>query len=274
MENINSFEYFNDIDKDNFAENGFIISKCDDQKLLDNFKNKISSWFCEKSGIEQALNLDDFLNNIHNFVKPEQINDIRMHIYSTLNSQPWSRPTFFSLARTMIEKIVGNELVMQNRINSSIMMPRDSGSNIPLHIDAHSGESPFQVVLWLPLTNIWGSKGMYILPPEANDYANKHFKSWIENGGREKVFDEIKEDLIWLEIPYGSYILFSSNLFHGSVINNTNETRWSFNCRFKALFSPYTSDEKGLGSFYLPIQTSPITKIGLKYLPPEGFKND
>jgi len=123
MENINSFDHFNDKDKDQFIKIGFIISLCDNQKLLDNFRIKISCWFCEISNLKQDLNLDDFLNNTHKYIKPKKINDIRMHIYSTLNSQSWSRPTFFSFARTMIEKIVGNELVMQNRINSSIMMP-------------------------------------------------------------------------------------------------------------------------------------------------------
>merc|ERR1711991_735871 len=128
--------------------------------------------------------------------------------------------------------------------------------------------------LWLPLTNIYGSKGMFILPPEHNSHVNNNFKSWMIEGGKDKVLNEIKKHLIWLEIPYGSYILFSSNLFHGSIKNETDETRWSFNCRFKSLFSPYSSDEKGLGSFYLPIQTSPVTKIGLDYQVPIGFEDD
>ena len=72
--------------------------------------------------------------------------------------------------------------------------------------------------------------------------------------------------------PFGSFLLFSPTLMHGSVMNKTNETRWSLNTRFKALFTPYHSQEKGLGSFYLPIRTAPATHFGLKYSPPAGMK--
>ena len=71
-----------------------------------------------------------------------------------------------------------------------------------------------------------------------------------------------------VEVPFGKIVLFSPNLFHGSVANNTEETRWSLNVRIKSLFSPYNSDEKGLGSFYSPVRLSPSTKIGLSYVQP------
>ena len=48
------------------------------------------------------------------------------------------------------------------------MMPFDDGSNIHPHIDPHSGESPFQCVLWIPLTNAFGNKSICLLPPEEN----------------------------------------------------------------------------------------------------------
>ena len=48
--------------------------------------------------------------------------------------------------------------------------------------------------------------------------------------------------------PYGKVLLFSQNLMHGNRINQEPETRWSMNCRFKSLFSPYA--EKRLGEFF------------------------
>jgi len=270
MDKIDSFEYFSDDDEKKFLRDGYIISKCENINLLNDFRDQIANWFCVEAKLTKQNNTEKFLNNIHNYISPSEINNLRMFIYSTLNSQSWSRPTFFSFAKNMIEKIVGSELVMQNKINASIMMPKDNTSNISLHSDAHSGESPFQVVLWIALTDIYDSKSMYILSPEVNKYANKHFKSWILKGGKDKVLEELKNELIWLKIPYGSFVLFSSNLFHGSIVNSTQETRWSFNTRFKSLFSPYGSNEKGLGAFYSPIITKPITKLGIKYEIPEG----
>ena len=67
-----------------------------------------------------------------------------------------------------------------NRINVNIMMPGDEGSNQPLHNDIHSGESSFQCVLWIPLTDAYETKGIFILPPEPNKIANLNFKEWME----------------------------------------------------------------------------------------------
>jgi len=240
---------------------------------LKQFRKKIAEWFCEKTSLPPPQKSENkWFDKIHQQVTTDQINEPRMHCYSELNKEAWARPTYYSLARKTLEDVVGNELVMQNRININIMMPGDSGSNIPLHIDAHSGESPFQCVLWVPLTDAHGSKGIFLLPPNANQNALKNFKDWMQRGGRGKVMEEIQEDLVWPEVPFGSFLLFSPTLLHGSLVNETNETRWSWNTRFKSLFSPYGSQEKGLGSFYLPILTSPATHFGLQYSPPEGLK--
>ena len=56
---------------------------------------------------------------------------------------------------------------------------------------------------------------------------------------------------------------------HGNRINTESQTRWSFNCRFKSLFSPYA--EKRLGDFFEPITIRPATRFGMNYRLPEGF---
>jgi hypothetical protein len=44
------------------------------------------------------------------------------------------------------------------------------------------------------------------------------------------------------------------------------------NCRFTGLFTPYTGAEKKVGSFYLPITTRPVSRIGMAYRPLAGFR--
>ena len=133
---------------------------------------------------------------------------------------------------------------------------------------AHSGESPYQCVIWLPLTNVYDTKGIFILKPAANKEALKHFKQWMEDGGYERIMQEIGSRLIWSEVPFGSFLLFSPTLIHGSIVNQTGETRWSLNCRFKSLLTPYGSQEKDLGCFYLPIRTTSATQFGRYYSAP------
>ena len=57
---------------------------------------------------------------------------------------------------------------------------------------------------------------------------------------------------------------------HGNRINREAETRWSMNCRFKSLFSPYA--DKRLGEFFEPITIRAATRVGMNHKLPGGFR--
>jgi sporadic carbohydrate cluster 2OG-Fe(II) oxygenase len=92
-----------------------------------------------------------------------KLNDLRLGLYREINGKPWFRPTYFRLVRGLVESLVGNELAMQNRINFSIQVPNDRSSLLDLHADVFAGETPYQVVEWLPLVDVRGTV-MFILP--------------------------------------------------------------------------------------------------------------
>ncbi len=259
-----SFDDFNNIDQVSFLKNGYIIKKIENIDGFNTIKSSIKK-IIESKYKNKLKNLNIF-DDFHKILKKDKINPIRMNIYNSLNKKDWFKPTFFSLAKNTIENIVSNELAMQSKINFSIMMPEDKSSNIPIHLDPHSGESPYQCVLWIPLTDVDKSKSIFILPKKKNIKAQKNFTNWMKKGGRNEVFKNVKNDIKWLKIQNGEFLIFSPNMIHGSVNNTTNETRFSFNVRFKSLFSPYTSSEKGLGNFYTPIKVLPATNFGLDYL--------
>jgi len=58
-------------------------------------------------------------------------------------------------------------------------------------------------------------------------------------------------------------LIFNQIYPHGNVVNKENETRWSMNCRFKSLFSPYK--DKKIGEFFEPITMRPVTKVAMSY---------
>ena len=91
-------------------------------------------------------------------------------------------------------------------------------------------------------------------------------------GGMKALYDDVKKDLIWLTVPYGKVLIFCPNFLHGNILNVEPTSRWSLNVRFTGLFTPYVSADKGLGSFYLPITPRPVTRIGMSYKAPAGFK--
>ena len=255
-----------------FLKDGYLIQPVDHRDTLDAIRHEVVRFSCEELKLDLPNDESHFLNTIHQRISLAQLNPLRLALYNKLNSFAWFRPSYFALAQTALEALVGNELAMQNKINLSIQLPNDESSLLGVHADAWSGETPFQVVVWLPLVDVYDTKSMYILSPELNRTVNSRMKALCEKGGSAALFAEYEKDLNWLEVPYGSALVFSPNLIHGNVVNRTPETRWSFNTRFTGLFTPYTSEEKGLGNFYLPITTKLVSRIGMSYRQPVGFE--
>jgi len=203
-----------------------------------------------------------FLDNIHSSVSVARLNEFRVSVIQGLNSLPELRSAYFAVARPFLEEIVGNELAMQQRVNLSIQMPNDSSSLLAVHADTWSGDSAYEVVVWLPLVNCYGTKAMYLLPPA---HSAEFESSFPQNAGvsSETVFAAIADRVRWLEIRCGQVMVFDQSLPHGNRVNLESETRWSMNCRFKAVFTPY--GDKKLGEFFEPISLRPASRRGMSY---------
>lgn len=266
----NFFEDNETILADKFLTNGYVICDVSDHLALDEMRKKIVETLTGLTKKAMPEDIGAFLNNIHQIVPVDQLNDLRLSVYRAVNDQTWFRPTYFQLGRRIIEALVGNELAMQNRINFSIQMPNDKTSLLDIHADVFGGETPYQVVQWLPLVDVYKTKSMFILPRQKSDEVVANISEFKEGGMRE-LFEAVRNDLIWLDIPYGKILVFTPNVLHGNLLNEENTTRWSLNTRFTGLLTPYGSAEKSLGSYYLPITQRPVTKVGMQYRQPEGF---
>ena len=66
--------------------------------------------------------------------------------------------------------------MMQKNINLSIQLPNDKSSLLPIHSDVWSGDSPYEINLWIPLVNCFKTKSMYILNRKHNSYFLKEMK--------------------------------------------------------------------------------------------------
>lgn len=251
--------------------NGYVIRDVDDRAALDELRVVIVELVCKHLGCKMPSDLGVFLDGIHEKVKPEELNDLRLFVFRAMNELSWLRPTYYAIGRSLISALVGNELAMQNRVNLSIQMSNDNSSLLDLHSDVYGGETPFQVVQWLPLVDVFDTKSMFILPSEKSKAAAQRINK-LKEGGMTQLYEQVKPDLVWLKIPYGKVLIFDSSCLHGNTVNLSKTSRWSLNCRFTGLFTPYTSYEKKLGSFYLPITTRAASRIGMRYEPPSGFE--
>ena len=94
--------------------------------------------------------------------------------------------------------------------------------------------------------------------PDKSTYRGNFFENRLEGKGVFKWADG--------KVYQGSWV---QNQMHGNRINREPQSRWSMNCRFKSVFSPYK--DKKLGEFFEPITLRPATQIALDYQIPGGF---
>ncbi len=251
-----------------FLGNGHVIVDAEAPALLDKLRNRIAELAAEHLGVGAPGNAGTFLNTIHTSIDAPKLNALRLAVINGLAAESWVRAAYFNIAREAIGHIVGNELVMQRRINLSVQMPNDTSSLLPVHADVWSGDSPFEVVMWLPLVDCFDSKSMYLMPPSKDrDVQNR--LSTMNGKTSEDLFHVIEDDVAFMNVPYGKVLLFSQTLMHGNRINIEPETRWSMNCRFKSAFSPYA--DKKLGEFFQPITLKPASRMAMDYDLPGGF---
>ena len=258
-------EFEIDISKD-FLNNGFIIKKIDNKKLLDKIRNKIFQLSLIKEKYNEGIKEDYWLNNIHTKVSENEINDYRVKIINSMNADKDFKKLYFEISKNYLDILVGNELAMQKRINLSIQLPNDTSSLLPVHADTWAGDSAYEIVVWIPLVNCFKTKTMFILPQNKATNLNNNFKEIIGNNA-ESLFQNIKNDIKWLDINYGEVLLFNQSLPHGNRVNVESETRWSMNCRFKGIFTPYA--DKKLGEFFEPITLRAASEIGMSYQMPK-----
>lgn len=244
-----------------YLDKGYIIRPIKHIDKLNFIRELICKIISNKINVKFT---NSMLDTFHHHIDNKDLNNIRIEIFKELNKEKLFKKYYYEIFEDFLDKLVGNEIVMQKNINLSIQIPKDKSSVLPMHADVWDGNSAFETVCWLPLVNVFKSKAMFILPNKKNiKYQNQMMKSKNLNS----FFNKIKKDLIWVKVNYGELLMFNQNLIHGNIVNSTKETRFSFNCRFKSFFSPY--GDKTFGSFFEPVKLKPVTRFGLNYKLPK-----
>jgi sporadic carbohydrate cluster 2OG-Fe(II) oxygenase len=243
-----------------FIKKGYLINRSENKRSLKYIINLIKKTSSKLLGVKK---ID--LNYIHKLVNINDLNEFRLSIIKNINKDKNIRYHYFSIGKNNLYDLAGNELMMQKNLNLSIQFPNDETSLLPIHSDVWSGDSAFEINLWLPLVNCYRTKSMYILRNEKYEIFMKKIKN-LGSKSSQKIYESAKEHLKWIKIDYGNYLLFNQAIPHGNVVNKEKQTRWSMNCRFKSFFSPY--EDKKIGEFFLPITSRAMTEIGTNYKDP------
>lgn len=243
------------IQKD-FIKNGYCIFKIKNKENLNYIRNKIENLTKIKN-----------LNSFHQNFDKSKLNHKRLNIFKSLNKDQKLRKYYYNIFKDALSDIVGNELMMQKKINLNIQIPHDQNSLIDMHADSYSGESNFEVISWLPLVNVYSTKSMYVLPLRQSMKIEKEIAKY-NNKGTDSIFEKYKKNIKFLKLNFGEGLIFSSNILHGNKVNLTEQTRFSFNCRFKSVFTPqnFNFTNKTNSNMYSNVSLKPASALGMEYI--------
>jgi len=257
--------------QEKFEKNGYVIATGNKEllhKIRKNIFNNIKNNKKIKNKSDDEKNITKIFNNFHHYVSLKKLNSLRFNIYKNINAGSIFSETYYKIAKDYLDDLVGNELAMQKKINLSIQMPNDKDSLLDLHSDIYAGESPFQVVVWIPLVDAYDTKSMFFTKPSFNKKMNERLLNTDDYTTKE-MYSKNKKNFKFLNVKFGDILIFSPIILHGNTINKTTETRFSLNCRFKNLLSPYdvtVKSHRNIPNFYRPLNIKPMTKIGFNYL--------
>ncbi len=252
-----------------FLRDGYVIARADDAGALDAVRHRVADLAAHHLGVDLPADVSTFMNEFARHCTPRELNSVRLAVIAGLTAWPDFRSLYFACGRSIVEEIVGNELAIQRGVGFSIQLPDDPDSVLPLHSDVWSEDSAFEIVLWIPLVDVFRTKSMFLLPLDRDVLWRERVAEYRERGV-EALYQAVEPDLKWLNIPYGNVLAFSHTLMHGNRMNVEATARWSLNVRFKGLFTPYA--DKRLGEFFDPLMIRPASRIGMTYRLPAGFE--
>jgi len=242
-----------------FIKNGFFKIRLQQSKFL-YLKNKIKDIARKELNLKK-INLDKF----HTKIGVENLNNFRLKVFKTINEDKKFNKNILLSAKDFIYETVGNELCSSDA-NLSIQLPNDKSSLLEMHSDFFSGESLFQINLWIPFVNVKKTQSMFIINPRDSLKILKKIK-YDKTFQFKDIDRKFKDKMKWINLKLGEAILFSPNCLHGNVTNLEKNTRWSINIRYKNIYSPYGEErnEKKIGSYYNIINAKAVTQFNLKY---------
>ncbi len=247
-----------------FQQRGFAVFPADDRPALEELRRQIfepARRIFEHEGQDPARFFDEF--HTQN-ITGTRLNELRMQLIRHCTEHVDSGSLIFKAFESSLLRLLGPDLLVQKNTNLVIQPPGDPNPT-ELHRDAPAN-SPYELVVWLPLADCYGTKSMYVL-----DYAQTR-EALVRLAGNPADWEGFEAECLrkaeQAEVPFGTALMFWTGLFHGSNVNQEKETRWSLNMRYKNLFSP--SGRKDPFEFFRLFRVSPLAAMGLEFQKAEG----
>ncbi len=244
----------------NFKKKAFAIVNANNLGEIFKIKKEIFD-FSKKELNLKKIKIDDFFNYFH-LLKLEKLrlNNYRLKLIKFLSGKKEFKKKIFNAFSLELRRILGEDIAVQKSLNVVIHQPNNLDIS-PIHRDGPEN-SPYEIVLWLPLVDCFKTKSIYLL-----DKKNTEKNLRLLDSNKKSDSQTLKNRLVKLgklpNIKFGQAVVFWSCLLHSVPENVENETRWTFNLRLKNAFTPY--GKKGFLDYFEILRESELTTLGLDF---------
>lgn len=239
-------------------EKGFAVVYADQPGYLATLRKEIFSITKDVFKLPDS-EPEEGLNNFHKNIKGValgELNKLRIELIQRITAECDVRELVFKAFEKRLLGLLGPDILAQKNCNLVLQPPGDPNPS-ELHRDAPAN-SPYELVVWVPLVDCFGSKAMYILDIKNTEQA---FEFLHANPTNWTGFESYAKSLaVTPKVSFGEALIFHTGCLHGSDINAENETRVSLNIRYKNIFSP--SGLKNQLQFFSPLRVSEVARLG------------
>ena len=246
-----------------FHERGYTIVDAERPEVLDRLRDQFLAVAAELLEVPaERLSADA----LHDHVEPgDGAARFRLEMTQRLVSRQNVGASVFEAFEDILRGLLGPDVLSQ-RVPNIVFQPPGDPRPTELHRDAPAN-SPYEVVVWLPFVDCFGTKSMYLLDRAGSAEVMAFYREHPDD--RDGFSEQLMQRASFVEVGFGQALLFWSGLFHGSVVNTEAESRLSINTRFKQLFAPLGM--KDPFRYFEILHTSPLTRLGLDFQRAETY---
>jgi len=213
----------------------------------------------------EFLGRDIDLENCHMELSEQHLSKAVAHLSSVVAAMPSLNDLLFSCATNAIMALCGNQIQMQKSVQLSVSIAGSPQMNVASHADSWTGDSPFELVQWVPLTRTDSENTLRILSPSRSIQLLEKVGSLQRADMTELVGDE-ECNLKPILIKPGQILLFNGNCLHGTGTSVEGLSRWALNIRYSPiLLTPLAEPDRGLGSYLHPVSMRAVLEAGLPF---------
>ena len=163
------------MDKSFSFEKGFAVVDADEPVYLETLRKEIFSITKDVFKLPNSEPEDGF-NNFHTNIKDMtlgELNKFRIELIQRITAECNVRELVFKAFEKRLLQMLGPDILAQKNCNLVLQPPGDQNPS-ELHRDAPAN-SPYELVVWVPLVNCFDTKAMYIVDIKKTE---RHSSSW------------------------------------------------------------------------------------------------